>query len=274
MNIDAHVHFWKYSAEQYPWMDKSMKLLKQHYLPQNLQLTLSRNDIQGVVAVQAAETTLETRFLAELSYTHPIIKGVVGWVDFTGENLLKDLTELKEYGVIKGFRHQLQAENQSFFSDSIFLDGLAHLEAFNFTYDIVVKAHQLSWLQPMLERFPNIRFVLDHCGKPNIAQKEIEEWKKGIELVAQYPQVYCKLSGLLTEAKWKEWSASEFYPYLDVVFKSFGNDRLMFASDWPVMMLSGIYVQWKSLIEKYMENETIEEKEKVFGLNAIQFYGL
>lgn len=274
MNIDAHVHFWKYSADQYPWINKNMKLLKQHYLPQNLQLTLSRNDIQGVVAVQAVETTLESRFLAELAATNPIIKAVVGWVDFTGENLIKDLEELKEYKVIKGFRHQLQAENQDFFNNPAFLKGIAHLEAYQFTYDIVVKSHQLSWLHPLLQQNPNIQFVLDHMGKPNVAKNEWDSWKKDIELLAQYPNLYCKLSGLFTEARWKEWSASEFYPYLDLVFQNFGMDRLMFGSDWPVMMLSGIYVQWKSLIEKYLENETIEEKEKIFGLNAIRFYDL
>ncbi|WP_126972540.1 amidohydrolase family protein [Gynurincola endophyticus] len=274
MNIDAHVHFWKYSADQYPWIDKSMKLLKQHYLPQNLQLTLSRNDIQGVVAIQAVDTTVESRFLAELAQTHPLIKGVVGWVDFTGDRLQEDLEELKEYSVIKGFRHQLQAEKQDYFTHPKFLSGVAKLEQFNFTYDIVVKAYQLPWLHTLLEKNPNIRFVLDHCGKPDIANNELTEWRKSIEPLAQYPNLYCKLSGLFTEAKWKEWSASDFYPYLDTVFRSFGTDRLLFGSDWPVMLLSGIYVQWKSLIEKYMENEPIEIKDRVFGLNAIDFYRL
>lgn len=132
-------------------------------------------------------------------------------------------------------------------------------------------------MKPVLEfvsKFPDQKFVINHCAKPDIGKKNIEEWKTLMKEMAQQPNVQCKLSGLLTETKWKEWSPGDFYPYLDVVFESFGTDRLMFGSDWPVILLSGMYVQWKSLLEKYMENFTEEDRLKVFGENAIQVYDL
>jgi L-fucono-1,5-lactonase len=148
------------------------------------------------------------------------------------------------------------------------------LQQFNYTYDILVYHHQLKPAIEFVSKFPEQKFVIDHCAKPDVKNKHTQGWKELIKEIAGHPNVCCKLSGLFTEAKWKEWSPGDFYPYLDVVFEAFGFDRLLFGSDWPVMLLSGIYVQWKSLLEKYMQNFGHDERERIFGLNAIQFYNL
>jgi len=274
MIIDAHIHFWKYDKRRHDWITDDMKILRQNYLPETIASSLRRNNIDGCVAVQADSSELETHFLAELSNTHDIIKGVVGWVDLQKEDVPGRLEYFSQYPVIKGWRHIVQSEPDDFLQRENFCRGIGLLQSFNYTYDILIYHHQLRPALKFVSRFPEQPFVIDHCAKPNIASKQIEEWKTLMKEMGKHPNVYCKISGLFTEAKWKEWSAGDFYPYLDVVFEAFGADRLLFGSDWPVMQLSGIYVQWKSLIEKYMENFDDEAKEKVFGLNAIRFYKL
>ena len=273
MIIDSHVHFWKYTKKRDVWMD-DMKILKQDYLPEHLSLTLKRNEVDGVIAVQADQSEVETRFLVELSKTHPIIKGVVGWIDLRAANLEEKLAEFSQYSIIKGYRHIVQGEPEDFLLREDFQRGVSALKPYNYTYDILIYPRQLKAAANFVGKFPDQKLIIDHCAKPDIKNKKIDEWKTGMEEIARHPNVYCKLSGLFTEAAWKEWSPSDFYPYLDIVFKAFGTDRLIFGSDWPVILVSGIYVQWKSLIEKYMENFPEEEKQKVFGENAVRFYEL
>jgi L-fuconolactonase len=206
--------------------------------------------------------------------THPLIKGVVGWADLKAANIEKKLSELKEYPSIVGIRHIVQSEPDDFLYDEKFRAGISLLKEFGYTYDLLIYPRQLKAAVDFVRAFPEQSFILDHCAKPDVKNKEMEVWRKGITDLAMFPNVSCKLSGLITEAKWKEWSPVDFYPYLDVVFESFGIERLMWGSDWPVMLLSGIYVQWKSLLEKYMENYLPEEKEAVFGKNAFKIYRL
>jgi L-fuconolactonase len=231
------------------------------------------------VAVQVEQAEVETLFLIELSKTHDIIKGVVGWVDLQNENIEERLQYFSQYPIIKGWRHIAQSEPNDFLLRKNFQRGITALQSYNYTYDVLIYHHQLKPALEFVSRFPEQKFVIDHCAKPDIANKKIDDpiaigWKSLMQEIAKHPNVYCKLSGLFTEAKWKEWSAGEFYPYLDVVFEAFGTDRLMYGSDWPVMLLSGIYVQWKSLLEKYMEKFDEEDREKVFGENAVGFYSL
>ncbi len=271
--IDTHVHFWKYDKQQDTWMDK-MKTLQQDYLPHTLAGTLQRNGVAACVAVQADQSELETHFLIELSKSHSFIKGVVGWVDLQAEKVDDRLEYFSQYPILKGYRHIVQAEPDDFLLRPDFQRGIKALTNYKYTYDILVYPHQLKSVLEFVTAFPDQKFILDHSGKPAIAEKKIEEWETYIRKIAQNPQVSCKLSGLFTEAKWKEWSPAEFYPYLDVLFDAFGTDRLLFGSDWPVLLVSGMYVQWKSLLEKYMENYSELDKQKVFGLNAVAFYGL
>lgn len=273
MVVDSHVHFWKYSKEYLPWIDGKMKILQKDYLPNELEQTFKRNNVDGCIAVQAATEEVETRFLAELANTHPIIKGVVGWTDLRADDVENKLNEYKQYSSIVGMRHIVQGEPDDFLYDEKFRSGVSLLKQFGYTYDILIYPRQLKAAVDFVRAFPDQVFIIDHCAKPDVKHKEMDVWKKGITDLAMYPNVSCKVSGLITEAGWKEWSPADFYPYLDVVFEAFGTERLMFGSDWPVMLLSGIYVQWKSLLEKYMEKNLPEERDAVFGLNAKRIYG-
>ena len=274
MTIDTHVHFWKYNKVRDAWITDNMKVLQQDYYPEHLALNLKRNGIDGCVAVQASQEEVETRFLVELSKTHEIIKGVVGWIDLLNDKLEERLQHFSEHAIIKGYRHIVQAEPDDFLLREDFQRGVKALKQYHYTYDILIYPSQLQSTLAFVEKFPDQKLVIDHCAKPDIKNKKIDEWKKWMKEIAQHENVYCKVSGLFTEAAWKDWSVSDFYPYLDVVFEAFGTDRLMFGSDWPVILVAGIYVQWKSLLEKYMEGFREEEKGKFFGLNAKEFYDL
>ena len=274
MIIDTHVHFWKYDKKRDAWITDDMKILKQDHLPAHLIPTLKRNGVDGCVAVQAGQSEYETHFLVELAKTHTEIKGVVGWTDLQSKNVEERLQFFSQYNSIKGWRHVVQSEPDDFLLREDFQNGIRALAPFNYTYDILIYHYQLKPALEFISKFPDQKFVIDHCAKPDIGKKNIDEWRILIKEMAQHPNVYCKLSGLFTETKWKQWSAADFYPYLDTVFEAFGADRLMFGSDWPVMLLSGIYVQWKSLLEKYMENFVEEDRLKVLGENAISFYNL
>ena len=272
--IDSHVHFWKFDKKRDAWITDNMKLLQQNYLPEQLSLTLKRNQVSGVVAVQADQSELETLFLIELAKTHEMIRGVVGWVDLRADNITERLNYFSQYPVLKGYRHIVQSEPADFLSDENFRRGIRSLQPYQYSYDILIYQNQLKAALEFVSKFPDQRFVIDHCAKPDIRHAATDEWRILMREMAKHPLVYCKVSGLFTEAKWSTWSAGDFYPYFDQVFECFGTDRLMFGSDWPVMLVSGSYVQWKSLLEKYMEKYRKEEKDKVFGLNAVQFYGL
>lgn len=272
--IDSHVHFWKYNSSEYTWIDRNMKVLRKDYLPEDLTLTLKRNDVDGCIAVQALPSEVESRFLAELANTHPTVLGVIGWADLRADDLPKKLEELKNYPAIVGIRHIVQSEPDEFMYDEKFRRGIAMLAEYGYTYDILIYPKQLAAATDLVKMFPDQSFIIDHCAKPEVRNREITTWRKGITDLAMFPNVTCKISGLITEADWKNWSPGDFYPYLDVVFEAFGTDRLLYGSDWPVMLLSGIYVQWKSLLEKYMENHLPEEREAVFGGNAARVYGI
>ncbi len=274
MILDSHVHFWKYNKKRDAWINSDMKILRQHYYPEQLDINLKRNGVDGCIAVQASQEELETHFLMELSETHPSIKAVVGWVDLCSANVEQRLEYFFQYPVIKGMRHIVQAEPDGFLLRDDFKNGIKALKPFGFTYDILIHPRQLKETIEFVDLFPEQAFVLDHCGKPDIAHQKIADWEPLISELARRPNICCKLSGLLTEAKWKDWSPADFYPYLDVVFNAFGTDRLLFGSDWPVILVSGMYVQWKSLLEKYMNHFSMEEREKVFGRNAEIFYKL
>lgn len=272
--IDAHVHFWKYNPIKDAWITDEMGLLQRDFFPQDLQPVLHENGVTGIIAVQADQSENETDFLLQLADKNPFIKGIVGWVDLQNKNLEDKLLHWSEYPVVKGFRHIVQAESDGFLRKEAFVNGIRLLKNFDFTYDILIYPNQLREAIQFVNKFPNQKFILDHCAKPCIRDQKINEWKIEIKEIAKNENVYCKVSGLVTEAKWNEWKTEDLYPYLDVVFESFGTDRILFGSDWPVMLLSSTYNKWKNLLEKYMLQFSDEEKQKVFHTNAIKFYNL
>ena len=274
MVIDTHVHFWKYNKVRDTWLTDDMKILQQDYLPQAIETTLEENSVDGCVAVQAAQSELETDFLVQLAKNHSFIKGIVGWVDLQNDNINERLQHYTQYPVIKGWRHAVQAEPDDFLLRANFQRGIRALQPFNYTYDILVYHHQLKSVAEFLSIFVNQKMIIDHCAKPGIGNKKINDWGKLMREIAEHKNVYCKLSGLLTEATWKKWAPLEFYPYLDILFDAFGTERLLFGSDWPVLFLSGNYHQWKSLLENYLKTTSAVDKKRIFGKNAVQFYSL
>ncbi len=272
--IDAHVHFWKYNKKRDSWITDDMKIIQKDFLPHDLQPVLFENDADGVVAVQADQSEDETNFLLSLSQEFSFIKGIVAWVDLFNENLENKLIYYSQFPVVKGFRHIVQAEPAGFLQKKKFLHGIKALEGFNFTYDLLVYENQLKEAIEFVDKFPDQRIIVDHCAKPDIKNKSSNNWKSAMKEISKNKNAYCKLSGLITEANWNHWNEEDFYPYLDSVFEYFGIERLVFGSDWPVMLLSGNYKGWKSLLENYMATFSTPERNKVFMQNAIHFYNL
>lgn len=272
--IDTHVHFWKYNKIKDAWITDEMKLLQRDFLPQDLQPVLYENNVNGVIAVQADQSENENGFLIELSKKNSFIKGIVGWVNLQNENIENKLLYYSKFPVIKGFRHIVQAEQNGFLENKNFLNGIGILKRFNFTYDILIYENQLEETVEFVNKFAGQKFIIDHCAKPEIKNKSILKWESGIKEISKNKNIYCKLSGLTTEANWNSWQEPDFHPYLDVIFENFGTDRLVFGSDWPVVLISGGYSKWKNLLENYMSDFSKEDKEKVFTKNAIEFYNL
>lgn len=273
MRLDAHQHFWLYDPARDTWITDEMAVLKRDFLPDELRVELEANRVDGSIAVQAAQSEEETRFLLDLASRYPFIKGVIGWVDLCAEDISERLARFSREEKLCGFRHIVQAEpDDRFMLRDDFSRGIAALKEFGFTYDILIYERQLPAAIELVERHPEQRFILDHIAKPRIRERIISPWAERIREIARYPNVYCKISGLVTEADWRKWRQDDFRPYLDVVFEAFGPERVMFGSDWPVCLLAASYRQVVELIETYMESLTIEEKAGIFGKNAARVY--
>jgi L-fuconolactonase len=274
MRIDAHQHFWQYSPARDGWITDEMAVLKEDFLPPQLVPELVANNMQGCIAVQADQSETETRFLLELADRYDVIHGVVGWVDLCANNVAERLESFSQYPKLCGFRHIVQAEaDDRFMLRPAFLRGIELLEKFGFTYDILIYARQLPAAIDLVSQRPNQRFVIDHIAKPSIKDKGHLPWSRDLRAIAENRNVYCKVSGLVTEANWRRWTADDFRPYLDTVFEAFGVDRLLFGSDWPVCLLAAGYRQVTELVANYMRGMPQSDVEKVFGLNAAHFYG-
>jgi L-fuconolactonase len=275
MNIDSHQHFWRYDARRDTWITEEMSVLKRSFLPEDLIPQLHANQMEGSIAVQTDQSEAETNFLLELAQRFGAIKGVVGWVDFSAPDLPDRLEHFSQFEKLCGFRHIVQSEpDDRFMLREDFLRGIRQLQPFQFTYDILIYPHQLPAATELVARFPQQRFVLDHVAKPMIRAGTVSPWSQQIRSLAENPNVYCKVSGLVTEADWRKWREADFRPYLDVVFEAFGTDRLMFGSDWPVCLLAAAYRDVKELLDDYLADFPFEQRDKIFGRNAEKFYGL
>jgi L-fuconolactonase len=274
MRIDAHQHFWQYNPARDGWITDQMAILKKDFLPHHLWAELAANNMQGCIAVQTDQSEAETSFLLGLAGHHDLIQGVVGWVDVRADNLVERLEVFSKCPKLCGFRHIVQAEpDDRFMLQPAFLRGMNCLAEFGFTYDILVYPRQLPAAIELVSKYPDQLFVIDHIAKPSIREKRYLPWARYLRTIAGNPNVYCKISGLVTEATWQAWSANDFKPYLDLVFEVFGVDRLMFGSDWPVCLLAASYSQVVQLIADYTQNMPSAAREKIFGLNAAHFYG-
>ena len=240
MRIDAHQHFWRYDAARDSWITPEMPALMRDFLPEHLSPELSAAGIDQTIAVQADQSARETHFLLDLCQANPELAGVVGWVDLRAPDIGGRLEYFSQFEKLCGFRHVAQSEpDDCFLIRDDFLRGISKLEAFDFTYDILIYPKQLAAALGLVTRFPNQRFVVDHLAKPHVKSAELEPWAGLMRKIGERQNTFCKLSGLVTEADWKHWLPSTFAPYLDLVFEAFGTSRLMFGSDWPVCLLAG-----------------------------------
>ena len=275
MKIDSHQHFWRYDPVRDAWITDDMAVLKHDFLPDQLARELDTNGIDASVAVQADQSENETLFLLELAEKNRRIAGVVGWVDLLSPRVSERLERFSHFEKLRGFRHIAQTERDDrFLVREDFVKGVAQLRQFGFTFDILIYAKQLPAAIELVSHLPEQRFVIDHVAKPEIKAKNIDLWAKQMCQIAQNQSVFCKVSGLVTEADWHNWKPEDFKPYLDVAFEAFGADRLMFGSDWPVCLLAATYRQVKQIIDDYVKGFSEADKAKIFGDNAIRFYSL
>jgi L-fuconolactonase len=275
MRVDAHQHFWKYNPAEYEWIDDSMASIRRDFLPEDLEPELERNEFQGSIAVQARQTVEETRWLLELADRSSKILGVVGWVDLRSPDIRSQLSEFARNPKLVGIRHIVQSEpDDRFLLRQDFLRGIALLEEFDLVYDILIYTKHLPAAAEFVERFPRQRFVLDHLAKPAIKSREIETWASGIRRLGAFPNVFCKLSGLVTEADWQGWKPEDITPYLDIAFEAFGASRLMIGSDWPVCLVAGSYSRTMDVVKDYLRRHLAELREAVLGENARQVWKL
>ncbi len=272
MKIDAHQHFWYYRPETQGWINESMRVIQRNFLPEDLYPVLQKLGIEGCIAVQADQSEEETNFLVELAQKNDWIKAVIGWVDLNADDIDAQLSRYKQYRIIKGFRHILQAETPDFMLTESFKRGIACLEKHKYCYEILIYPWHLKAAIQLVKQFPKMRFMIDHIAKPLIRKHEISEWKEGITTLAEFDNVYCKLSGIVTEADWKYWKKTDFEPYIETVKSAFGVDRIVFGSDWPVCLVAAGYDQVIDLAQHYFKEYTESDKAKIFGLNAIEFY--
>lgn len=275
MKIDAHQHFWKYTTDEYSWIDDTMQVLKRDFLPDNLELEIQHAGFSGTIAVQARQSLYETRWLLSLADQHKFIKGVVGWVDLCSKYVEEQLEELSQHPKMVGVRHVVQDEpDDQYMLRDEFLRGISLLKKYNLVYDLLIFPRHLLFAIELVRMFPDQAFVLDHIAKPDIKGNKIDPWKEHINKLASYSNVFCKLSGMVTEADWQHWKKEDFLPYLEIVFSAFGIDRLLIGSDWPVCTVAGNYTSVTGIVLDFISSMDESVKNRILGSNAVQLYGL
>jgi L-fuconolactonase len=275
LKIDTHQHFWNYDALKHAWINDEMAVLKRDFLPKDLSPLLQSANINACIAVQADESVAENEFLLALAKEHPFIKGIIAWIDFLESDITKSLDNYTQHKDIKGFRYILQDKKErDLMLIKPFKNNIALMGAYDFVYEILIHSDQLIYANELVSAFPNQIFVLDHLAKPKIKSKEIKDWEKDISALAKNENIYCKLSGMVTEADWMNWDYKDFEPYLDIAFNVFGAERLMFGSDWPVCNLAADYQNTTEILEKYTASLTKTENENFWAANAIKCYHL
>lgn len=273
MKIDAHQHFWRYSPSEYGWIDDSMAALRRDFLPAQLRGEMSRVSVDACVAVQARQTLEETRWLLELADANSFVAGVIGWIDLQADDAVDQLAQFVDHPKFLGVRHIVQSEpDDRFMLRPAFGRGISLLAEHNLTYDILIYPKHLGAAAELVSQFTHQRFVLDHLAKPDIRSGGLREWERGIRELATFPLVFCKLSGLVTEADWERWTPDDIRPYLDVAFDCFGAGRLLVGSDWPVCTVAADYARTMAVVDDYMTQRPVHERIAVMGENAVRLW--
>jgi L-fuconolactonase len=273
--IDAHHHLWRYAKEEYGWIAGNMAAIARDFLPQDLELALTSSGIHGSIAVQARQSLEETQALVDFAQQFEVIQGVVGWAPIVDTAFSAVLDRFKQFQKLKGFRHVVQDEpDDAFLLRSDFNAGIAQLKQYGFVYDILIFERQLPATISFVDRHPAQVFVLDHIAKPRIRDGALEPWRGYIRELARRENVFCKLSGMVTEADWAHWSPQDLRPYFDVVLDAFGPHRLMAGSDWPVCLLATTYQKWFSTLREFISPLSAAEQDMILGGVATRVYSL
>ncbi|GAB2489835.1 amidohydrolase family protein [Algoriphagus taiwanensis] len=272
MKVDSHQHFWEYDPKRQDWITDDMKRIRRNFLPGDLFPLLQDAKIDGCIAVQAEESLRETDFLLDLADQHEWILGVVGWADLGRDDLEKVLENYTENPHLVGFREVLQSKDPRYMLREEFIRGIHKLGEKGYTYDLLTFPRHLQSALELIKKCPNQRFVIDHLSKPDIKSGEWKDWKKLISPLAERELVFCKLSGMVTEADWKKWKPEDLFPYLEISLELFGPDRLMFGSDWPVCLVTGEYEQVFRVIEDFTSQLSSSEQDRIWGETALEFY--
>ena len=275
LRVDAHQHYWRYTPAEYGWIDDDLAALRRDFTPDDVAGEMERAGFQAAVAVQARQTLEETAFLLDLADHFPGVAGVVGWADLQGGDAREQVARLAAHPKLVGLRHVVQAERDDrFLLRPEFLRGVAHLGEFDLAYDILIYPRHLEVAAEFVDHFPAQRFVLDHLAKPEIRKGEIADWERGLARLARRPNVMAKLSGLVTEADWRAWTAEGLRPYLEAAFAAFGPDRLLIGSDWPVCTVAGDYGRVMGAVREWLARRPEAEQAAVLGGNAARFWKL
>ncbi|MBM3754149.1 MAG: amidohydrolase [Acidobacteria bacterium] len=273
--IDTHHHFWKYSTKEYGWISDSMKVIRRDFLPPDLEKTLKDAGVDGAISVQARQSVEESDWLLGMAEKNKFLLGVVGWVDLRSKDVDKDLERLAKHKKFKGVRHVVQDEpDDNFILGAAFNEGIKKLIKYDLRYDILIFEKHLKASIAFVDKHPRQMFVLDHVAKPRIKDRVLSPWRENMIELAKRPNVYCKISGMITEADWQKWTSADLAPYLDGAMEAFGPKRLMFGSDWPVMLVAGQYKPWVELVKKTIARYTKDEQERILYKNAVEAYKL
>ena len=273
--IDAHHHLWRYRKEEYGWIGPGMEALARDFLPKDLQEEMRVCGIDGSVAVQASRTLEETDWLLELAGGSSFIRGVVGWAPIASAEFPGVLERWRGNALLKGLRHVIQDEpDEQFINRKDFNVGIAALAGSNLVYDILIYERHLSAAIQFVDRHPNQIFVLDHIAKPRIKDRVIGPWRRDLFELSRRSNVYCKLSGMVTETDWTNWSKADLQPYIDAAMEAFGPSRLMVGSDWPVCLLACTYRKWFEVLGDFLKELSRTEQELIFGGVATKIYSL
>lgn len=276
MMIDSHHHLWKYSAAEYGWITPQMPAIKRDFLPEHLEELMHYFGIEGTVAVQARQTLEETAWLLDLSARHPLIRGVVGWVPLTeGDAVKRHLERFAKNPRLRGVRHVIQDEaDPRYILRRDFNTGVHALLDYKLRYDILIFERHLPAAIQFVDRHPKQIFVLDHVAKPRIKDRILSPWDRNMRELAKRQNVYCKLSGMITEADPQHWTPEILQPYIDVALTAFGPKRLMYGSDWPVMLLAGEYARWFGTVQNAIAKLSKDEQDRIMGGTAAEAYGI
>ncbi len=271
--IDSHQHFWNYNANRDVWITEDMGRIRKNFYPGDAVELFANNGISSCIAVQADSSEEETFFLISLAEQSEFIKGVVGWVDLQAKDIESRLTYFSQFEQIVGFRHVVQSEiDPNFLSRPDFSKGIQLLATFDFAYDLLIYPNQLNSGIDFCKKNSNQRIVLDHLAKPPIKTGDIAEWKKNIEKFKELENVSAKISGLITEAEWFKWNEKDILDVIEISLEVFGPDRLMFGTDYPVVLVADELSSWVTTFKKSIAKLSADEIKKITIDNCLQFY--